>query len=243
MMAALPKYIQIADTLRAEIGSARYPIGTKLPPETQLCERFEASRFTVREAIKKLASEKIVKTERGAGTIVISLTSEGGYAHTYTSLEDLTNYAQKTWLEIQSVNEVVNIKNTYPKLQFKKDVSLTKILSLRKTVDHKIIALVESYIESSEIDYALETIKGGGPIYVGLEKKFGVAINKVKQETFALKASASAAKMLQVNVGEPTLGILRSYYFGGKIRLASFNQHYSQERYSYLTEINLKAER
>jgi len=237
MMAALPKYIQIADTLRAEIGSARYPLGTKLPPETQLCERFEASRFTVREAIKKLASEKIVKTERGAGTIVISLTSEGGYAHTYTSLEDLTNYAQKTWLEIQSVDEVVN------KLQFKKDGSLTKILSLRKTVDHKIIALVESYIESSEIDYALETIRGGGPIYVGLETKFRVAINKVKQETFALKASASAAKMLQINVGEPTLGILRSYYFGGKIRLASFNQHYSQERYSYLTEINLKAER
>lgn len=94
-MASLPKYIQIADTLRAEIGSARYPQGTKLPPETRLCERFAASRFTVREAIKKLASEKLVKTEQGAGTIVVSLLSEGGYAHTYTSLEDLTNYAQR----------------------------------------------------------------------------------------------------------------------------------------------------
>jgi DNA-binding GntR family transcriptional regulator len=240
-MASLPKYIQIADTLRAEIGSARYPLGAKLPPETRLCERFEASRFTVREAIKKLASEKLVKTEQGAGTIVVSLLSEGGYAHTYTSLEDLTNYAQKTWLEIQSVDEGFDADNTYPKLAFMSDVSLTKISSLRKTVDHKIIALVESYIESSKTDYALETIKNGGPIYAGIEKKFGVAINSVQQETFALGASVSAAEMLKVNVGEPVLGILRTYYFGGKIGLASFNQHYGQDRYSYVTEINLNA--
>ena len=240
-MARLPKYIQIADILRAEIGSARYPLGAKLPPETRLCERFEASRFTVREAIKKLASEKLVKTEQGAGTIVVSLLSEGGYAHTYTSLEDLTNYAQKTWLEIQSVDEGFDADNTYPKLAFMSDVSLTKISSLRKTVDHKIIALVESYIESSKTDYALETIKNGGPIYAGIEKKFGVAINSVQQETFALGASVSAAEMLKVNVGEPVLGILRSYYFGGKIGLASFNQHYGQDRYSYVTEINLNA--
>lgn len=240
-MARLPKYIQIADTLRAEIGSARYPLGAKLPPETRLCERFEASRFTVREAIKKLASEKLVKTEQGAGTIVVSLLSEGGYAHTYTSLEDLTNYAQKTWLEIQSVDEGFDADNTYPKLAFMSDVSLTKISSLRKTVDHKIIALVESYIESSKTDYALETIKNGGPIYAGIEEKFGVAINSVQQETFALGASVSAAEMLKVNVGEPVLGILRSYYFGGKIGLASFNQHYGQDRYSYVTEINLNA--
>ena len=240
-MASLPKYIQIADTLRAEIGSARYPLGAKLPPETRLCERFSASRFTVREAIKKLASEKLVKTEQGAGTIVVSLLSEGGYAHTYTSLEDLTNYAQRTWLEIQSVDEGFDTYNTYPKLAFMSDVSLTKISSLRKTVDHKIIALVESYIESSKTDYALETIKNGGPIYAGIEKKFGVAINRVQQETFALEASVSAAEMLKVNVGEPVLGILRSYYFGGKIGLASFNQHYGQDRYSYVTEINLNA--
>lgn len=240
-MASLPKYIQIADTLRAEIGSARYPLGAKLPPETRLCERFSASRFTVREAIKKLASEKLVKTEQGAGTIVVSLLSEGGYAHTYTSLEDLTNYAQKTWLEIQSVDEGFDADNTYPKLAFMSDVSLTKISSLRKTVDHKIIALVESYIESSKTDYALETIKNGGPIYAGIEEKFGVAINSVQQETFALGASVSAAEMLKVNVGEPVLGILRSYYFGGKIGLASFNQHYGQDRYSYVTEINLNA--
>ena len=200
-MASLPKYIQIADTLRAEIGSVRYPLGAKLPPETRLCERFEASRFTVREAIKKLASEKLVKTEQGAGTIVVSLLSEGGYAHTYTSLEDLTNYAQKTWLEIQSVDEGFDADNTYPKLAFMSDVSLTKISSLRKTVDHKIIALVESYIESSKTDYALETIKNGGPIYAGIEEKFGVAINSVQQETFALGASVSTAEMLKVNVG------------------------------------------
>jgi hypothetical protein len=69
------------------------------------------------------------------------------------------------------VDEGFDADNTYPKLAFMSDVSLTKISSLRKTVDHKIIALVESYIESSKTDYALETIKNGGPIYAGIEEK------------------------------------------------------------------------
>ena len=34
---------------------------------------------------------------------------------------------------------------------------------------------------------------------------------------FALDEGISTANMLKVNVGEPILGILLSYYFGGKI--------------------------
>ncbi len=238
-MTSVPKYIEIADTLRAEIQSDKYPVGTKLQPETQLCKRFGVSRFTIREAIKKLAIEKFVKTERGAGTTVINLLPQDSFTHTYTSLKDLTQYAQETWLEIKSVEDKVDIRALQPKLAFLDNVSLARIISLRKIANGKIIALVESYVEVAEIDYVLEIINKGGPIYAGLESKLGISINRVQQETFALQASRPTAEMLKVKIGDPILGILRSYYFGGKIRLASFNKHYSQDSYRYVTNIRL----
>ena len=119
------------------------------------------------------------------------------------------------------------------------NVSLARFISLRKIENGKIIALVESYVEVSELDYVLEIINKGCPIYAGLESKLGISINRVQQEKFALKASRPAAEMLKVKIADPILGILRSYYFGGKIRLASFNKHYSIESYRYLTDRRL----
>ena len=44
------RYLQVARTLRKEIVDGVYPVGSQLPTEQQLCERFEVSRYTVREA-------------------------------------------------------------------------------------------------------------------------------------------------------------------------------------------------
>ncbi|MCD8369852.1 MAG: FadR family transcriptional regulator [Clostridiales bacterium] len=46
--------------------------GDLLPSEKQLCEQFQVSRTTVREALSVLSRRKIIKTIRGKGSIVIS---------------------------------------------------------------------------------------------------------------------------------------------------------------------------
>ena len=47
------RYLQIARTLRKEIVDGVYPVGSQLPTEHQLCERFAVSRYTVREALRR----------------------------------------------------------------------------------------------------------------------------------------------------------------------------------------------
>jgi GntR family phosphonate transport system transcriptional regulator len=60
----------IAEELRREIvGGARAP-GTKLPPESELAERFGVHRNTVRQAVAALAAEHLVVSRRGSGTFV-----------------------------------------------------------------------------------------------------------------------------------------------------------------------------
>jgi GntR family transcriptional regulator len=67
---ALPMYLQIADDLRRQIESGTLPRGGKLPTESELCEKYEVSRNTVRDAIGRLTELQLVETRPGKGTFV-----------------------------------------------------------------------------------------------------------------------------------------------------------------------------
>jgi GntR family transcriptional regulator len=66
-----PMYRRIAQELRQEIQSGMPGPGERLPTELELRERYDASRNTVRDAIKLLTTLGLVETRPGTGTFVI----------------------------------------------------------------------------------------------------------------------------------------------------------------------------
>ena len=83
---SLSKYIQIADTLRGQISSGEYQDHDQLPNEDELCIQFKASRGTVREAIRLLVDEGLLRREQGRGTFVNTLKRSGLF--TLTSFDE-----------------------------------------------------------------------------------------------------------------------------------------------------------
>jgi len=69
-MAQQPMYQQIAEKLRAQIESGELAPGAQLPTELELRDRYESSRNTIRDAIKRLTSQGLVETRPGQGTFV-----------------------------------------------------------------------------------------------------------------------------------------------------------------------------
>jgi GntR family transcriptional repressor for pyruvate dehydrogenase complex len=67
-----PAYQQVADQLRELILDGSLAPGDRLPPESEIGGNFGVSRSTVREALRVLASQGLVKTARGTtgGTFV-----------------------------------------------------------------------------------------------------------------------------------------------------------------------------
>ncbi|MGH8666569.1 MAG: GntR family transcriptional regulator, partial [Burkholderiales bacterium] len=55
-----PRYRVIAERLLAEIASGKHAVGTLLPTEIELCARFGASRYTVREALRVITEKGLV---------------------------------------------------------------------------------------------------------------------------------------------------------------------------------------
>ena len=68
---ANPMYRQIAEDLRAQIESGELEPGQQLRTELELRERYNASRNTVRDAIKWLTNLGLVETKPGQGTFVV----------------------------------------------------------------------------------------------------------------------------------------------------------------------------
>jgi GntR family transcriptional regulator len=66
-----PKYRRIAEELRLKIESGELAPGTRLPTENELIEQHEASRNTIRDAVKWLISRGLVETRPGQGTFVV----------------------------------------------------------------------------------------------------------------------------------------------------------------------------
>ncbi len=67
----------IASKLRREILTGRYQPGDRLPPERELSARLGTNRNTLREALRTLESESLLRARQGDGTIVLDWRSGG----------------------------------------------------------------------------------------------------------------------------------------------------------------------
>ncbi|MDV4144452.1 FadR/GntR family transcriptional regulator [Shimia sp. FJ5] len=78
---------QIAKAIRDSILSGEMSVDDRLPSEAELADQFEVSRSTVREALKRLAAQNLIRTRRGAtgGAFVRHLSYEEAYANHVTT--------------------------------------------------------------------------------------------------------------------------------------------------------------
>src|SRR6187431_3357479 len=106
MTADTPRYAQIFNTLTKRMQAGQYPVDMRLPTESELCEEFKASRFTVRESLRRLVDQGMVQRRQGAGSVVVSATPQARYVHTLSSLGDLFQFALDTHYELVSLKQV-----------------------------------------------------------------------------------------------------------------------------------------
>ena len=192
------RYLQIARALRKEIVDGVYPVGSRLPTEHQLCERFGASRYTVREALRRLREDNLVTSRPRAGTRVVSGPTARSYVHEALSIDDLLAFAAGARLTIES-NEMVTLDDV---LAARTGLRAgTQWLSVRgyRQADgaSEPLCRTEYYINRTFAAVGRLLERHTGPIFPLIEDLFGVSIAELHQEVTAVLEPGTAALQMQ----------------------------------------------
>ena len=91
----VPIYEKIAWQLRKRIVNGDYGARSKLPIESELCQEFGVSRHTVREALRLLRQERLISSNKKAGTIVTPHTNPASTFLHALSVDELLTFSNQ----------------------------------------------------------------------------------------------------------------------------------------------------
>lgn len=237
-----PLYLQVARTLRDEIVNGIYPIGSQLPTEEELRARFSVSRFTVREALRRLREDGLVASRQGAGTVVVPGPSETEVFHA-TSINDLLAWANDTRFEIESIKMITVDSKLAARIGIPAGEEWLMVRGLRLRDDNDVpMCWIEYYINRNFASVGRLLPRNKGPIFPLIEDLFGVTISEVEHVVAATLVSPALAAKLDVEKKSAALEILRSYRMtDGGIAQVTLNIHPASRYKHSMTMRRVKA--
>lgn len=238
-----PRYLVVARSLLRDIERGKFKIGELLPTEVELCKRFGISRYTAREAVRRLTDAGMVSRRAGVGTTVKATTSPQRYTASVSDLTDLFAFNRKARLHVLDEGMVTirgNLATVLPTAigqQWHRVEGVRYISGRSEPIVHVSILLRPGY------EAVRDRIReGGAMIYELIERLYGERIVELRQEITCIRCPKAIAATLGTKPGSPALRVLR-YYFGADETLLSLAiSTYPEDRFTLTTRWRLDAQ-
>jgi GntR family transcriptional regulator len=81
-------YEQIADDLRRQVKDGQIQVGTRLPSQRELAERYEVATGTLRAALDVLADEGLISRGSTRGTFVLKMPGDADASPEYQRITE-----------------------------------------------------------------------------------------------------------------------------------------------------------
>lgn len=222
-----PRYDQIFRILHERIARGVLPIGTLLPTEAQICADFGVSRFTAREALRRLVDSGMIARRKGSGSYVTATQPQIVYVHSMHSLSELFQYALDTRFDISRVRTVRIDATTGETLAAEAGSRWLSVEGVRRTKGTDApICYTRVFINSRFAPVLADVRSLEMPIYAAIEQRSGEIIAEAVQEIRAVRMTAAIAAATGAPHNGPGL-IVSCRYIGlsGATLLCSFNWH------------------
>jgi GntR family transcriptional regulator len=222
-----PLYIQLAHALTDAITANRFPVGSLLPTEAQLCSEFNVSRHTVREAIRHLRDQGLLSARRGVGTRVEARRGQTRYTQSLASLSEIAQYAYETSLDVLSAREITADPDLADRLGCRPGKAWLHIRALRRaSTDKRPICWTDLYIDKAYAGVRKDIGRRPVAVYTLIEQRYSEVVVEVQQDIQAGIVSKEYADLLQAKANSPALLITRRYFgAGGRVIEVAINCH------------------
>jgi GntR family transcriptional regulator len=232
---------QIAGNLSEGIASGRYPVGSLLPTELELCAQYGTSRHTVRAALSALQELGLVSRRKNVGTRVETATASNRFRQSLVSVEDLVQFGATHLRSIQAVEEVVADRTLANTLRCEAGSRWLHIAIVRMCsgAHDQPLGWTDVYVDAMYADIG-ELVRQQPQALTStlIEQRYGRGIAKIQQDIQAVAIPASLADILCADAGTPALQIVRRYLdASGEAFEISVTIH-PADRYTFSTQLN-----
>lgn len=227
------RYPDVVKRMLIELRSGK--IGDVLPSEAVFCERFGASRSTIRSALLELQRLGLIERRQGAPTRILSTEPPPSYVHTMSATGDLMQFAGPSRRKVQSIAPTVADEALAEQLQDRPGRRWVLIRQTRHIDGQEApVAWTDIYLCESYADIAGDIPDYPGLVYTLLEERHAVVIREIHQVVRAVPVPVDLAVLLQVEAGSHALELRRCYRDAdGKNRIITVStmpaEHYSYE--------------
>jgi GntR family transcriptional regulator len=195
-------YILAKDEILSYIHENKLAVGDLLPPESHFVDQLGISRGTLREAMRVLEEEGVVRRRQGIGTLIC----------------DATNPIRSTLDINESVSEMILGKNMKPgsrdtrieKIQAGKEVaerlnlkSGAAVISLTRvrTANGIPVAYTVDFLPMTIAPEDFSRSFKGGSLYTFMEDKIGIELTNSMLQIQPVKSTKTIAQALDIKTG------------------------------------------
>lgn len=209
-----PHFADIARILTEAITSGRFPVGSLLPTELELCAQYATSRHTIRAALNELQQLGLVSRRKSVGTRVESTVPTNDFRPSMASVNDLVQFGSTHVRKVQEIKEIVADGLLASELGCQIGSRWLCISSLRMdgAAERLPVGWTNVYIDPAYAEIA-ELVQKSPSVLVSalIETRYGRRIAEIRQEIRALTVPDPFAPSLQVEPGTTALKIVRWY--------------------------------
>lgn len=208
------RHTELARELGQGIASGQFPVGSLLPTEFELCDRYNGSRYTVRKALEELQDLGLISRRKNVGTRVEATRPAPGFTQAIATVDELAQFGATHVRIVRSVDEVVADLTLAKELGCPGGTRWLRISSLRMDGGKKSrpIGWTDVYVDASYAD--IGTLVRNSPellVSALIEMRYGRRIARIQQDIHAVSMPKKLGEELSADAGSPALKIVRRY--------------------------------
>ncbi len=228
-----PLYASLARMLIQDIDGQRFPVGSLLPTEDTLAQRYGVSRHTVRQALRELREEGLITAKRGVGTRVRARSESPQFFSGINTVDDLLQFVDSTEMQVIARGEVLAdaafARDFHCKIgQAWIEVSLLRTLGNQEPP----LGYVQAYVRPEHANAIGSQKIHMRPVYSLIEERYGVRVVEVLQEITAVNLTPAMARALKTRPGIAAMRITRHFLDRSGSVIEISVGHYPSGRYT-----------
>jgi GntR family transcriptional regulator len=201
----VPYYAQLAELLREAITTGLLPPGAALPSEAELGTAYGLSRTAVRQALGDLATEGLIRKEKGKGSFVRAPRRADLVVHEMRGFYDeLTDAGHLVETEVLQQSLDVSTADEATLLDVPTGSQVVRLERLRYS-DGAPICLAQTVLVAARFPGLADRDLRGTSLYLVLEQDYFVQVGGGHRMIEAVTADAAQARQLLVRKGSPLL--------------------------------------